>query len=195
MPQPNPPDLNPPAHPASLLGILTAFSFLGATTFGGMWGASRQIERELSERRGWIDAEEMNFYLVAATLVPAPKFMGFAGMVGYKLRGFAGSALAIFGVLIPSAVAVMLGAVLVSPTVLATEFGPLQRTLSIAVAGIVFGTAARHLRNAKVSATSRMIGLAIVLAMAVAIVMGAPLILVIAIAFVLGTYVIKGKTT
>lgn len=182
-----------PARDAGLLALTAAFFRLGATTFGGMWGANRQLEEELAERRGWITKQELPFLLVAATLIPAPKFMGLGGLIGYRHRGLAGSALAALSLVLPGAIMVVAAVVLISPDLLTGYLAPVQRTVGIGVAGITFGSACRQLRKARQKGRERLAGLGLAVAVAVAIAAGVPLLVAALAGFLVGAILIKGE--
>lgn len=182
-----------PAVRASLPALCWAFFKLGAVTFGGMWAATTQLETELADRRGWIRKEELPFLLVAATLIPAPKFMGLGGLIGYKLRGVAGSALAALSLVLPGALMVVAVVVLVRSDLLAGYMAPVQAAVGIGVAGITFGSALRQLRNAKQTGRNRWVGLLLAAAVAVAIAAGVPLLVAAGAGFTVGVLAMRGE--
>ncbi len=145
--EPRAPDPSPPTdpHPAerqvSLLSLAVSFFRLGSTTFGGMWAATNAIEAELVHRTRWLKPEDLQFMLVAANLIPAPRFIGLGGLVGFRLRGWPGSVVAVFALIAPSAILVLSAVVLVSPDLLAGPLAPLRRAMGIAVVGLLFGNA------------------------------------------------------
>jgi chromate transporter len=72
-----------------------------------MWGGVRELERELVQRRRWLGPEELRLRLVLSTLMPAPRFIGLAGLVGFQLRGWWGSLVAVLSLLLPSSLMVL----------------------------------------------------------------------------------------
>lgn len=58
-----------------------------------------------------------------ATLIPAPRFLGLGGLVGFRIDGWLGSFLGSLGLLLPGSLLVVAGAVLVGPDLLG---GPLE---------------------------------------------------------------------
>lgn len=150
---------------------------IGATTFGGMWAAARKLEAELVGRLGWLTAEEQRALMIASTLIPAPKFLSFGGLVGFRLGGWAGSLVALLALLAPGALVVLLGAAWLTPEVLGTASGPLQRAVALAVVGLLLGNAFRQVSGAGVRGRRRVLGIALGAAVAVAAVGGVSLIL------------------
>lgn len=182
-----------PQAVASLPALCWAFFKLGATTFGGMWAATSHLEAELADRRGWVHRDELPFLLVAATLIPAPKFMALGGLIGYKLRGVAGSALAALSLVLPGAVMVVAAVALVRSDLLAGVMDSVQRAVGVGVAGITFGSALRQLRKAKQTGRNRQFGLLLAGTVAVAIAAGVPLLVAAAAGFAIGAAVMKGE--
>jgi len=180
-----------PAQAVTLLAIAVTFLRLGATTFGGMWAATRQLELELVERRGWLKQSEMPLFLVAATVIPSPKFLGLGGIIGFKLRGLAGSTVAVVCLIIPGALMVLIAVLLIPPALLAGKLAPMQRTVGLVVAGILFGSAGRQVRTAGATGLLRIRGIGVALAIGLAMAAGVPLILAVAVGFALGVVLIK----
>lgn len=151
--------LEPSTPPPLGLGSLAWIFFkLGALAFGGMWAAMDRIEKELVIKRGLITKEQQVAMMMTAALIPAPKFLAFGGMVGYSLRGYIGSCIALTTLILPGA-GVVLVAVMVSrlgeP---GTLLGTVQHTVGLGIVGLLIGNAIRMARNSQVSWSSRLIG-------------------------------------
>jgi chromate transporter len=175
----------------SLINIAITFFRLGATTFGGMWAATQNLDDELVRRKGWLSSEELQSMLVTATLVPAPKFIGLGGLIGYRLRGVIGSAVSVFALIAPGALLVLLGVILVSPTLLAGPLAPLHRLVGLAVVGLLLGNAYHQLRSAKVEGRKRTIGVCLGILVAVITIAGVPLLVSAALGFIIGALLIR----
>ena len=177
--------------PAKWLSLFTTFLYLGATAFGGMWGATEKIRQELVERRRWLDHEDISFFMIAATLLPSPKFLGFSGLTGFRLGGLTGSLISSFGVLLPGAVLIILVVSLISPEILSTTFAPVQRAVSLAVIGLLFGQAAKLMKDTKATRPQKTIGLLLGCAVAVLIIGGVPFLAVVLAGFAAGLFLLK----
>jgi chromate transporter len=186
-----PKDPQPAINQVSLLALFATFFRLGATTFGGMWAATQKLESQLVHRNGWLTSEELQSLLVAATLIPAPKFIGLGGLIGFRMRGWLGSAVSVFSLIAPGALLVLLGVMLISPALLAGPLAPLQRAVGIAVVGLLFGNAYHQLKGAKVKGRKRAIGIGLGLLVALAAVAGVPLLLAAAAGFAAGAVLIR----
>lgn len=162
--------------PPTLRALAASFLRIGLTVYGGMWGGVRQLERELVELRGWLAPEALRLRLVLSTLMPSPRFIGLAGLVGFQLRGWLGSVAAVFSLLLPSSLLV-LGVVAVSGPGSLPDFLALpQRFASVAVVGILLGNAWRHAWDQPAPGLARWSGIALGAAVAVAVHHGVPLV-------------------
>lgn len=179
------------AHPISLLALSMMFFRIGASTFGGMWAATQKIEKELVHRKGWLSLEEQQTLMVAATLIPAPKFLAFGGMVGFRLGGWLGSIVSLCSLVAPAALFVLFGAVFLNPHVLGAPMVPVRRTVGIAIIGLLFGNAYHQLNSRKIKRRRKVAGCLLAIAVASAAIAGVPLILAAAGGFALGALFIR----
>ncbi len=91
------------------LGTLFASFFkIGAFTFGGGYAMIPLIQREVIDRRQWIDPQEFLNLLTLAQSSPGPISLNTAIFVGYKLRGVRGAVSSLLGVVLPSFVIILL---------------------------------------------------------------------------------------
>jgi chromate transporter len=177
-----------------LLDLGITFFLIGATTFGGMWAATQKLEDTLVHRKRWLTTEEQQTLMVAATLIPAPKFMAFGGMVGFRLGGWRGSAMAISTLVAPGAIFVLLGVILLSPEVVGAALAQIQRAVSIGVTGLLFGNAYHQIRGAKVKGRQQLIGIGLALAVALAVILGVPLLVASLAGFAIGAMLMSKET-
>jgi chromate transporter len=176
--------------------IGATFLYIGATSFGGMWGAMKLLEERLVHQKRWLDTPHMQSLMVAATLIPAPKFLAFGGLTGFHLRGWRGSLVAILALVAPGALFVLIGAMLLNPAVLGAPLVPIQRAVSIAVVGLLLGNAWHQIKAAKITGRKKMTGIALAVAVAGASMAGVPLLLAALAGFVIGALLLrpsKGK--
>lgn len=80
--------------------LLATFVRLGTMTFGG--GVQSWIHREVVERLGWLDNKSYLSGLTVAQVLPGANPVNMALYVGLQLRGGAGAAVAVFGMLVPA---------------------------------------------------------------------------------------------
>ena len=69
------------------LNICWLFFVLGCTCFGGMWAAMDRLQRELVEQRQLISLEDQRSLMLAAAMIPAPKFLAFARLLRIQKMG------------------------------------------------------------------------------------------------------------
>ena len=81
--------------------IFLQFLLIGATSFGGVVPYLREA---LVRKRGWIDDKEFVEMLSISQSLPGLNATNMAILVGEKLRGIAGSIVAILGICLPGAV-------------------------------------------------------------------------------------------
>ncbi len=180
----------PPSR-VSLVSLGLVFLHLGATTFGGMWGAMQRLEDELVNRRAWLSSDEQKALMVAATLIPAPKFLAFGGMVGFRLGGWLGSIVSLSALLAPPSILAVAGVALLSPEVIGEAMVPVQRTVGIAIIGLLFANAYVQLIASKVRGLQWVTGVAIAGAVAGATLIGVPLIVSGIAGFAIGALLIR----
>ena len=85
-----------------LFELFGSFLKIGAFTFGGGYAMIPLIEREVIDRRRWIERQEFLDLLTIAQSAPGPISLNTSVFVGYKLRGYAGAIASILGVVLPS---------------------------------------------------------------------------------------------
>lgn len=180
-----------PHVPVSLYNLATTFFRLGATTFGGMWAATQKLEDELVRRKAWLRLEEQQTLMVAATVIPAPKFLAFGALVGFRLRGWVGSMISVLSLIAPGAIFVLLGVILLDPDLLGAPLVPIQRAVGIAVVGLLFGNAYQQLKGAKVPRRQKLIGIALAAGVAAAAIAGVPLLAASVAGFAIGALLIR----
>ena len=125
-----------------LFDIFITFFRIGIFTFGGGYAMIPLIEREVIDKKRWIEHQEFLELLTLAQSAPGPISLNTSVFVGYKLRGYAGAAAAISGVVIPSFSIILLIAIFFSdirhnPTVDAAFKGMRPVVVALIIAPIV----------------------------------------------------------
>ena len=85
-----------------LLTLFVTMFKIGLFTFGGGYAMIAIIEREIIERKKWIDNDEFLDIIAIAESTPGPLAINSATFVGYKIAGVLGSVFATLGVVLPS---------------------------------------------------------------------------------------------
>ena len=83
-----------------LLELFWSFFKIGVFTFGGGYAMIPLIQREVTDRKGWIPAQEFLDLLTVAQSAPGPISLNTSVFVGYKIRGYAGAVASVLGVVI-----------------------------------------------------------------------------------------------
>ncbi|MBQ8426724.1 MAG: chromate transporter [Clostridia bacterium] len=86
----------------TLLSLFLTMFKIGLFTFGGGYAMIAIIERELVEKKKWIEHEEFMDVVAIAESTPGPLAINSATYIGYKICGFFGSLFATLGVVLPS---------------------------------------------------------------------------------------------
>ena len=86
----------------SIFQLFITFFKTGLLTFGGGYAMIPILQREVSEKRKWIDEREMLDILAISESTPGPIAVNTATYVGYEVAGFWGSFFATLGLIIPS---------------------------------------------------------------------------------------------
>jgi chromate transporter len=89
---------------ASLWEVFLTFFLIGATSFGG--GVVAYLRNSLVVKKGWLDEEEFMAALEISQALPGLNATNMAVIVGDRLRGPIGSALAFLGMTLPGGVMV-----------------------------------------------------------------------------------------
>jgi len=115
LPQPAPAAL-PLGPSVPLVDILLLFARIGLTSFGG--GLSAWIYREVVVRRRWLTEDAFLSGMTLAQIMPGTNVVNVSIYIGHRLRGAAGSAVAVWPTLHAAVVVGHAVPVRVSPTLI-----------------------------------------------------------------------------
>ncbi len=90
------------------LKLFLVFLKIGAFTFGGGYAMIPIIQNEVSEKRKWINDEDILDIIAIAETTPGPIAINSATFVGYQVGGVFGSVCATLGVVLPSLVIIFI---------------------------------------------------------------------------------------
>lgn len=85
-----------------LLDLFLTFAFIGAFSFGGGYGMLPLIQQEVCYTHQWLSLQQFADIIAVAQMTPGPVAVNTATYVGYKMAGIPGTAMATFGVVLPS---------------------------------------------------------------------------------------------
>ena len=87
--------------------VFITFFKIGAFTFGGGYAMVPLIQREASEKHGWVTDEDILDIVAIAESTPGPIAINSATFVGYRACGVLGSVCATLGVVLPSFIIIL----------------------------------------------------------------------------------------
>lgn len=85
-----------------LFRLFAVFFKIGAFTFGGGYAMISLIQREVVEKKHWVDNDEILDIIAIAESTPGPIAINASTFVGYKVSGFFGALFATVAMVIPS---------------------------------------------------------------------------------------------
>lgn len=92
------------------LSLFYSFFKIGLFTFGGGYAMIPLVQREVV-RKGWILEAQFLELLTLAQSAPGPLALNTAVFVGYRVKGYRGVALSVFGIILPSFVIILIIAI------------------------------------------------------------------------------------
>lgn len=125
-----------------LWDLFLTFFKIGAFTLGGGYAMIPLIQREASEKRGWISEDDILEIIAIAESTPGPIAINSATFVGFRTAGVWGAACATLGVVLPSfiiiaAVSALLGSFLEYKVVRYAFFGIRAGVLGLIIKALV----------------------------------------------------------
>ena len=127
--------------------LFITFAKIGAFTFGGGWAMISIIEREVVDKRRWLDRAEFLDLLAVAQSLPGILAVNISVVVGDKLRGLKGAVVASAGTILPCFLIILLIAMFLTPEmiienpILAAMFKGIRPVVVALILAPVFTTA------------------------------------------------------
>lgn len=87
---------------SKLLSLFLTFLKIGAFTFGGGYAMIPLIQKEIVDKKQWMNNDDILEIVAIAESTPGPIAINAATFVGYRTAGFWGALLSTFGVVLPS---------------------------------------------------------------------------------------------
>lgn len=94
--------------------LFTVFFKIGACTFGGGIAMLPVLDRELSEKRGWTDSDELLDYFAIGQSTPGIIAVNVATFIGHKRAGIIGGIVGTLGMVAPSIIIISIIATFIS---------------------------------------------------------------------------------
>lgn len=113
----------------TMAALFGTFFKIGLFTFGGGYAMIPLIEREIAQRKGWIDKEKMTDILALSQSIPGAIAINAATFIGLTVGGRLAAVVSTLGVILPSFLVI---------TLIAAFFGSIggNRYVVMAFAGI-----------------------------------------------------------
>ena len=92
--------------PRQMLEMGLVMAKISCFTFGGGWSILAQMQREFSEKRGWIGEEELMDFASVGRSLPGIMILNNTTMFGYRLGGVAGAVIADLGLVLPPVIVI-----------------------------------------------------------------------------------------
>ena len=86
----------------TIVSLFLTFLKIGAFTFGGGYAMIPLIQKEVVDRKKWMEDKDILDIVAIAESTPGPIAINSATFVGYEVAGFWGAFGATFGVVLPS---------------------------------------------------------------------------------------------
>jgi chromate transporter len=90
------------------LALFWSFLEIGTFTIGGGYAMLPLIQKEIIDKRKWMEADEFMDGLALSQSLPGPIAVNIAAHTGYILAGLPGAIAAVLGAIIPSFVVILL---------------------------------------------------------------------------------------
>ena len=91
-----------------LLAIFISFAKIGAVAYGGGPSMVPILKAEVVERQKWIKTDDFMDALAIGNALPGPIVTKMAAAIGYRKAGWLGAASALIGIILPSALVLVI---------------------------------------------------------------------------------------
>ena len=133
--------------PGKCAKLFAAFFKIGLFTFGGGYAMISLIEDEISEKRGWIERDELSEVFAIAESTPGPIAINCATYVGYRQAGIWGGVCATLGVVLPSFMIIYIISLYLEQFMRLTVVANAFRGVQAAVAFLIIRAGVRLIRR------------------------------------------------
>lgn len=125
----------------SLVDIFITFAKVGTMTFGGGYAMLPILRKEVITSKEWITEEEMMDFYAIAQVTPGIIAINTSALIGYHLRGKAGSMAAGYGSSTPSIVIITIIALFLTNLIEQPMVARMFDAIRIAVSALIVHTA------------------------------------------------------
>lgn len=132
--------------------LFASFFKIGAFTFGGGWAMISIIEKEIVDKKHWIEREEFLDLLAVAQSLPGILAVNISVAVGDKLRGMKGATTAALGTILPSFLIILAIAIFLTPDLIKNNetLSAIFKGVRPAVVALIIAPVISAARSAKI---------------------------------------------
>lgn len=135
-----------------LFDLFVVFLKIGAFTFGGGWAMISIIEKEIVDKKRWVNKEEFLDLLAVSQSIPGILAVNMAVAVGDKMRGRKGALCAALGTILPSFFMILTVAIFLTPDMIKSNetLNNIFRGIRPAVVALIIAPVISSARAAKI---------------------------------------------
>lgn len=135
-----------------LSSLFIVFFKIGAFTFGGGWAMIYIIEKEIVNKKHWVEEEEFLNLLAVSQSIPGILAVNMAVAVGDKLRGRKGALCAALGTILPSFIIILTIAMFLTPDMIKSNeiLNSIFKGIRPAVVALIIAPVISSARAAKI---------------------------------------------
>ena len=122
-----------------ILILFLTFAKVGLFTFGGGYAMIPIIQKEVSEKRKWVDEREILDIIAISESTPGPIAVNLATYVGYKIAGVFGAIFSTLGLALPSFVIILAISFFYDEFIKIRAFQAIFKGLKVGVIILLFG--------------------------------------------------------
>jgi chromate transporter len=148
--------------------MFLVFFKIGAFTIGGGYAMLPLIEKEVVDKKGWIEKQEFLDMLALAQSSPGPIAVNTAVFVGYKIAGTSGWIATVLGAVLPSFLIILLVASIFVGIKDNAVVERIFKGIRPAVVALIAAPVIRMSKNAKINMKTVIIPVAVALIVAFA---------------------------
>lgn len=150
---------------STLFRIFITFFKIGAFTFGGGWAMISIMEKEIVDKRHWLQREEFLDLLAVAQSLPGILAVNISVAVGDKLRGTRGSLAGALGTILPSFMMILFIAIFLTPDLIKNNdtLSAIFRGIRPAVVALIAAPVINAARTARLNRVTVFVPVAVAL--------------------------------
>lgn len=137
---------------SSILALFLTMFKIGLFTFGGGYAMIAIMEREIIEKKKWIEKEDFIDLIGISESTPGPLAVNSATYIGYKIHGFWGSFFSTLGAVLPSFIIIFLISLFFEKFMSLTYVGYAFMGIQACVAFIIISAGIKMLKNVEKNA-------------------------------------------